>query len=186
MNNLAQKIEAILFFKGDPVSIKKLEEILKVSKEEITTAILELKNNLNERGIILLEKEGEITLGTNPEFSTLIENLQKEELNKELSKASLETLSVVLYKNGVTRAEIDYIRGVNSSFTLRMLSIRGLVEKTTDPKDNRRYIYKPTFELLSYLGVKSVQELPEYNETNHNLNEVSVKMEEEMKEDLEE
>ncbi len=184
--DLSKKIEAILFFKGEPVSYKKLEEILKVSKEEITTAILELKSNLNERGVVLLEKQDEITLGTNPEFSGMIENLQKEELNKELSKASLETLSVVLYKNGVTRAEIDYIRGVNSSFTLRMLSIRGLVEKTTDPKDNRRYIYKPTFELLSYLGVKSVQELPEYNETNQNLNEVSVKMEEEMEEALEE
>ena len=182
MNNLVQKIEAILFFKGEPVSIKKLGDILKVSKEELGEAIIELNNNLKERGVVLLEKGDEITLGTNPELSSLIENLQKEELNKELSKASLETLSIVLYKNGVTRAEIDYIRGVNSSFTLRMLSIRGLVEKTVDARDNRRYIYKPTFELLSYLGIKNVLELPEYEGTNQNLNEVSVKMEEEMKE----
>ena len=182
MNNLVQKIEAILFFKGEPVSLKKLGEILKVSKEELGEAIIELNNNLKERGVVLLEKGDEVTLGTNPELSSLIEDLQKEELNKELSKASLETLSIVLYKNGVTRAEIDYIRGVNSSFTLRMLSVRGLVEKTVDSKDNRRYIYKPTFELLSYLGVKNVLELPEYVETNQNLNEVSVKMEEEMKE----
>jgi segregation and condensation protein B len=129
-----------------------------------------------------MEKGDEITLGTNPEFSKLIEHLQKEELKKDLSKASLETLSVVLYKNSVTRAEIDYIRGVNSSFTLRMLSIRGLVEKSLDPKDNRRYIYKPTFELLSFMGVKNVEELPEYKEINENLVETSAKMEEEMKE----
>ena len=148
---LKQKIEAILFFKGEPISIKRLGEILKASKEEIGEAIIDLNNDLRERGIVLMEKGDEINLGTNPEFSTLIEHLQKEELNKELSKASLETLSIVLYKNSVTRAEIDYIRGVNSSFTLRMLSIRGLVEKTTDPKDNRRYIYKPTFDLLSYM-----------------------------------
>jgi chromosome segregation and condensation protein ScpB len=68
----------------------------------------------------------------------------------------------VLYKNGVSRAEIDYIRGVNSSFTLRALSVRGLVERLNDPTDNRRYIYRPSFELLSYLGIKSVAELPEY------------------------
>ena len=180
--NLAQKIEAILFFKGEPISIKRLGEILKVSKEEIGEAIIELNNNLAGRGVVLLEKNDEITLGTNPELSHLIEHLQKEELNKELSKASLETLSIVLYKNGVTRAEIDYIRGVNSSFTLRMLSVRGLVEKTLDPKDNRRFIYKPSFDLLSYMGVKNVQELPEYQETNNNLNEVATQMAEEMKE----
>ncbi|KKR79438.1 MAG: Segregation and condensation protein B, partial [Candidatus Nomurabacteria bacterium GW2011_GWA2_40_9] len=88
--------------------------------------------------------------------------LQKEELNKDLSKSSLETLSVILYKNGVNRREIDYIRGVNSSFTLRALSVRGLVERVLDPADSRRYVYKPTFELLSFMGIKSVEELPDY------------------------
>ena len=139
--NLEQKIEAILFFKGEPVSLKKLAEILKVSKEEIEQAILILKNSFENRGVVLIQNDDEITLGTSPELSNLIENLQKEELNKDLSKASLETLSIVLYKNGVTRAEIDYIRGVNSSFTLRALSVRGLVEKTVDTNVNRRFVY---------------------------------------------
>ena len=147
--NLEQKIEAILFFKGEPVSRKKLSEILKVGQTEINEGIEKLKENLQNRGVALLEKDnparnashsdagGEITLGTTPELSGLIQDLQKEELNKDLSKASLETLSIILYKNGATRAEIDYIRGVNSSFTLRALSVRGLVEKTTDLKDNQ-------------------------------------------------
>ena len=164
--NLEQKIEAILFFKGEPISIKKLGGILKVSEDEVKEAVFNLKNNLANRGIMLLEKGDEVTLGTAPELSDLIENLQKEELNKELSKASLETLSIVLYKNGASRGEIDYIRGVNSSFTLRALSIRGLVEKTTDPKDSRRIIYKPSFDLLSFMGVKSVEELPDWQEVN--------------------
>ena len=154
MSNLENKIEAILFFKGEPVSMKRLEDILKVSKNEIKDAIFNLKNNLENRGIVLLEKDEEITLGTAPELSKLIEDLQKEELNKDLSKASLETLSIVLYKNGATRAEIDYIRGVNSSFTLRALSVRWLIEKTVDPKDNRRFIYKPSFDTLSFMGIK--------------------------------
>ncbi|MEK7471352.1 MAG: SMC-Scp complex subunit ScpB [Patescibacteria group bacterium] len=168
--NLEQKVEAILFFKGEPVSLKKFQDILKVSKEEIQTAILNLKENLQNRGVALIENNNEITLGTAPEHSKLIEDLQKEELNKELSKASLETLSIILYKNGVSRAEIDYIRGVNSSFTLRALSIRGLIEKTTDVKDSRKYIYKPSFDLLSFMGVKSVEELPDYGEVNNSIN----------------
>ena len=83
MNNLEQKIEAILFFKGEPVSLKKLTNILKVSEQEIKDAIFNLKENLQNRGIVLLEKDDEITLGTAPELSEMIENLQKEELSKE-------------------------------------------------------------------------------------------------------
>lgn len=182
---LEQKIEAILFFKGEPVSRKKLSSILEVGQIEINEAIEKLKQNLENRGLILQEKDDEITLGTNPEISTTIEKLQKEELNKELSKASLETLSIVLYKNGVSRSLIDYIRGVNSSFTLRALSIRGLVEKSIDPEDNRRYIYKPTFELLSFMGVKSVEELPDYQSVKESIDKAKENLEEEIKNEAE-
>lgn len=178
---IESKIEAILFWKGEPMSRKKLGEVLKVKEEEITEVIEKLKMNLKERGIALIEKGEEIMLGTAPELSDLIENLQKEELNKDLSKASLETLSIVLYKNGVSRAEIDYIRGVNSSFTLRALSVRGLIERTEDPKDHRRFIYKPSFELLSYMGIKSVEELPDYGEVSSSIDVAAKSLEEESK-----
>ncbi|OGI67591.1 hypothetical protein A2823_03045 [Candidatus Nomurabacteria bacterium RIFCSPHIGHO2_01_FULL_41_91] len=192
MINLESKIEAILFFKGEPVSRKKLSEILsssvkasdgqgRIGQLEINEAIEKLKENLKDRGIVLLEKDDEITLGTAPELSKLIEDLQKEELNKELSKASLETLSIILYKNGVSRAEIDYIRGVNSSFTLRALSVRGLIEKTIDTKDNRRYIYKPSFDTLSFMGIKSAEELPDYREVNNSIQVAAKNLEEENK-----
>ena len=170
MASLESKIEAVLFWTGEPMSLKKLSGILQVSIDEIKNGIEKLKESLSGRGIVLLENGDEITLGTMPELSKLFENLQKEEINKELSKASLETLSIVIYKNGASRAEIDYIRGVNSSFTLRALSVRGLIDKTIDAKDSRRYIYKPSFELLSFLGVKNVQELPEFNEISQSLN----------------
>lgn len=182
-NNLENKIEAILFFKGEPVSFKKLADILKVSESEIKDAVFNLKNNLQNRGVVLMEKDSEVTLGTAPEQTKLIEYLQKEELNKELSKASLETLSIVLYKNGASRTEIDYIRGVNSSFTLRALSVRGLVEKNIDPNDNRRYIYKPSFELLSFMGASSVEELPDWGILNNSVETASREMEESIKEE---
>lgn len=171
--NIEQKIEAVLFWKGEPMSRKKLSEVLKVELVEISEAVLKLKESLQNRGVALIEKGDDLMLGTAPEMSELIENLQKEELNKDLSKAALETLSIVLYKNGASRSEIDYIRGVNSSFTIRALSVRGLVEKTTDPKDSRRFIYKPTFELLSFMGVKSVEELPEYGNVNKEIEGVA-------------
>ncbi len=178
---LQQKIEAILFWRGEPISRKKLSEVLKVGQQELNQGLDSLKENLKGRGIVLQEKDNEVSLGTAPEVSDLIENLQKEELNKELSKASLETLSIILYKNGVNRSTIDYIRGVNSSFTLRNLSIRGLIEKSLDPEDSRRYIYKPTFELLSFLGIKSVEELPDYESVKNSVESAIGDFKEEMK-----
>ena len=170
------------------MSRKKLAEILsssakasegqgKLSVAEINQAIEKLKENLQDRGVVLLETEDEVTLGTSPELSRLIEDLQKEELNKDLSKASLETLSIILYKNSASRAEIDYVRGVNSSFILRALSVRGLVERTMDPKDNRRYIYKPSFDLLSFMGIKSVTDLPDYAEVNDSIKNAAQSLE---------
>ena len=174
---LESKIEAILFWKGEPMSRKKLAEILKVGAKEINDALEKIKENLRDRGVVLLETEDEVTLGTSPELSRLIEDLQKEELNKDLSKASLETLSIILYKNSASRAEIDYVRGVNSSFILRALSVRGLVERTMDPKDNRRYIYKPSFDLLSFMGIKSVTDLPDYAEVNDSIKNAAQSLE---------
>jgi segregation and condensation protein B len=182
--NIEQKIEAILFFKGEPMSRKKLSEFLGVGQVEINESLEKLKENLKDRGIVLLEKENEITLGTHSELSDIIEKLQKEELNKELSKANLETLSIILYKNGVSRSLIDYIRGVNSSFTLRALSIRGLIERSVDPEDNRRFIYKPTFELLSFMGVKSVEELPDYNTVNSSIEVASQNLTQELEDEI--
>ncbi len=180
--NLESKIEAILFWKGEPILKKRLGEILKADEAEVNSGLEKLKDNLKERGVVLLENDGKLTLGTSPQLSDLIENLQKEELNKALSKASLETLSIVLYRNGVSRTEIDYIRGVNSSFTLRALSVRGLVERIPDPKDSRRFIYKPSFELLSFMGVKSVKELPDYSEISNSINIAAKSFEEESQE----
>ncbi len=160
---LEAKIEAILFWKGEPITIKKLSTFLSASEEEIKAALVELENNLKERGIVLIKKDDEVMLGTSPEMGTLIEDLVKEELTKDLGKAGLETLSIVLYKGPIRRSQIDYIRGVNSNFILRNLLIRGLVEKISDPKDQRSFLYRPTFELLTYLGLSKTEDLPEYN-----------------------
>ena len=180
--SLDAKIEALLFFKGEPLSIKEVAKHLKTKESAIDEALKTLEANLEGRGLVLVHKDNKLMLGTAKEVGPLLEDLKKEELSKELSKASLETLSVILYKDGVTRSEIDYIRGVNSSFILRSLLIRGLVERKTHSTDSRKYIYKPAIELLQYLGVSKIEELPEYSSVRENLNE-SVEEIEEIKEE---
>lgn len=160
----ASKIEALLFMSGEPISKARLLTLLKISIEELDGAIAELTQTLEGRGIVLVHSHDALSLGTSQEASEIIAALKKEELEKELSKASLETLSIILYKNGATRNEIDYIRGVNSSFILRNLAIRGLVEKTENPNDKRTFIYKPTIALLGYLGITNVTDLPNFSE----------------------
>jgi len=176
---LDQKIEAILFMKGEPMTHKKLSELCDASKDEIEVALRDFEAKLQDRGLTLIHKEGSVMLGTNPELGSMLENMRKEELSRELSKASLETIAVILYKEGATRADIDYIRGVNSSFILRNLLVRGLVEKITDPTDSRRYLYKQSYDLMSYLGLSKLSELPEFENMKIILNKNAREAEEE-------
>ncbi len=163
MLTLDSQIEAILFLKAEPMSKKALAKILEKDTEEINSALSLLEERLETRGITLLFKDENIMLVTNPEMSNTIEAIMKEELSRDLGKAGLETLSIILYKAPITRVEIDYLRGVNSNFILRNLLIRGLVEKISNPKDQRSYLYKPSFQLLSFLGISKVKDLPEYD-----------------------
>lgn len=160
--NLEQKIEGLLFYKGEGMTIKKIAEILGVSVDEVNSALEILQNNLSGRGVAIIRNGDEVMMSVAKELSSFIESMRKDEITKELSKATLETLSIVLYKNGVTRSEIDYIRGVNSSFILRNLLIRGLINKESDSKDIRRMLYKPTLDTLSYMGVTRIEDLPDY------------------------
>lgn len=160
---LSAKIEGLLFYKGEDLSVKKISELLNVSVEEIEEALKKLEQTLLDRGLVLLRKDENVTLAVNSELGSLIESIHKDEITKELTKSSLETLSIILYKNGATRGEIDYIRGVNSSFILRNLLVRGLIEKIVDPKDSRRFIYRPTFDSLSFMGITSINDLPNYD-----------------------
>lgn len=162
MTNLSNQIEALLFWKSEPVSLKELSKMLSVEEEKINEALLELEKNLENRGIVLVKKDESVYLATSSESSELIKKITKEEESAELGKASLETLSIVLYKSPIRRSDIDYIRGVNSSFILRNLLVRGLVDKKTDPKDSRTFVYSPSFELLAHLGVTEVSNLPDF------------------------
>jgi segregation and condensation protein B len=160
-NPLEIKIEAILFFQGEPLSFKRLAEYTDSNIEDVKGVILNLKNKLSERGIVIIENKNEVSLGTSPKVSSLIEKITKEELAKDIGKASLETLAIIFYKGQASKREIDYIRGVNSGFILRNLLIRGLVSREEESGE-RGFIYKPTIELLAHMGIEKVEEMPEF------------------------
>lgn len=168
-NSLEKQIEAVLFWKGEPISVKKLSQALEKTEEEIKEALTNLENNLLNRGIVLMYKDDEVTLGTSKEVSNIIEKLTKDELMRDLGKAGLETLSIIIYQGPISRAEIDYIRGVQSNFIIRNLMIRGLIEKVPNPKDQRSFLYKPTFEMLSFMGVSKIEDMPNYTEARNEI-----------------
>lgn len=168
---LANLIEAILFYQAEPLKVVRLASLTKKNEGEVRDALKVLEEKLSDTGLRLLTNGEEVTLGTSPDAGATIEAITKEELSKELSKASLETLAIVLYKGPVTRAEIDYIRGVNSTFILRNLLIRGLVEKVDNPLDQRSFLYKPTFSLLEHMGVTKIEDLPGYSQSQAALSE---------------
>ena len=169
--NLEAQIEAILFWKAEPVSVKTLAQILGKNEVEIGEALNNLETALVGRGLRLVRKDDEVMLGTAPEVGELIEKLTREELSRDIGKAGLETLAVIIYQGPVSRAQIDYVRGVNSSFIVRHLLVRGLVEKVPNPEDARSFLYRPTFDLLSHLGISKLEEAPDYGAVKQKLNE---------------
>jgi segregation and condensation protein B len=167
--SLEAQIEAILFWKAESLSIKKIAHILDKREEEIKQAIVKLHESLSGRGLTLIEIDDEVTLGTSKQAFELIESLQKEELSKDLGKAGLETLSIILYQGPISRTDIDYIRGVNSQFILRNLLIRGLIERIDNPHDQRGFLYKPSLELFSFLGISKKEEVPDFDTVKNDI-----------------
>jgi len=164
---MEDKIEALLFALGRPLSRTDFQKMLGATGAEVESA---LKNLADKKGGVVLVDDGkEVELRTASGSAALVERIRKEEHARDIGKAGLEALSAVLYRGPLTRSEIDFIRGVNSSQTLRTLTLRGLVRKVQNPKDERSFLYEPTTELLSELGVVRAQELPDYAEVRSKL-----------------
>lgn len=163
MDNLEKQIETLLFVSGEGMAITKLADVLGKKDFEIESSINLLKDHLEKNHYLSLLRDGDrISLVTRKEASKIVEEFAKEEFSGELTKAGLETLAVIAYKAPIKRSEIDYIRGVNSSFMLRNLLIRGLIERVRDTKDQRSYVYRVSADFLKFLGLTSISDLPDY------------------------
>lgn len=164
--NAKSIIESLLFVYGEPISLKKIGKILGLSQEAVIKNFKELNEDYQkeERGLRIIEKGDEIQLVTAPENSSYVQKLIQTDIRQELSPAALETLAIIAYRGPISRAEINDVRGVDSSFLLRRLLLRGLIERVEYPKDRRIYLYKITFEFLKLLGVNKLENLPNYEE----------------------
>ncbi len=160
-------IRALLFTLGRPLSRKELSQKLDISFEQIEEALYRLSQL--QDGIALVDDGVTVELRTAPNTSALIEKVRKEEYTGDIGRAGLETLAAILYRGPLSRSEVDFIRGVNSSYILRTLLVRGLIRKTANPAHARSFLFEPTTELLAHLGLTHSTELPHYQEVKGKL-----------------
>lgn len=163
------QVEALLFTLSRPLSRSELADMLEVEVAQIERAI----STRLASGIALVDDGVELELRTAPEAVAVIEKVRAEEYARDIGRAGLEVLAVIVYRGPLSRSEIDFIRGVNSSQTLRTLVMRGLVRKTTNPK-SRTTLYEPTTEMLAELGATHISDLPDYTAVREKLTTLEV------------
>ena len=171
-NDLQVRIEALLFALGRPLSREELKKQLGANSEALDEALHALVEQARERGIVVVDDGSVVELRIGKEHAALVEKIRQEEYSREVGRAGQETLAAVLYRGPLTRAEIDFIRGVNSTQTLRTLTMRGLLRRIPNPRDERSYLYEPTTELLSQLGVPRAKDLPDYASVREKLSKL--------------
>lgn len=164
-NNLLSRIEALLFVAGDEgMTVKQLAQYIEVEPMDIEAGLSELLSHYNEeemRGITLKQLAGTYQLTTKPEVTDTLKKLIENPTNQVLTAASLEVLAIIAYKQPITRAEVEDLRGVKSERPIAKLVSRALVQEVGRAEGTGRAIlYGTTKEFLNYFGLKNIKELP--------------------------
>lgn len=156
-------LESLLFVAGRPLTARDFAKLLDDVKEaEIDELLTKMVDERAGLGIVLLKNGKEYELATNAKNSTHVKNFLNAELREKLTDATVEVLAIIAYRQPISKAEIEAIRGVNSQYSLRNLLMRGLIEKVNNPSDARSFLYQTTTEFLMHLGLKSSKDLPEF------------------------
>lgn len=156
-------LEAVLFVSDEPLPATVLAQALDVDRLAVESMCEELRNDLEERdsGLVLRNVAGGWRLYTHPDTAPVVEQFVLSSRQARLTKAALETLAIVAYKQPVTRHQVSGIRGVNSDGVLRALSDRGLVEEAgRDDAPGRPVLFATTPDFLERLGLPSLASLP--------------------------
>lgn len=172
MNNLNKTatLELLLFVTGEEgLELNQLSELSGMSKfacEQQIERLIEKYQADEESALTIIETAGKYKLATKDSFADILKNYAKTPLNQSLSRSALEVLSIIAYKQPITRLEIDQLRGVNSSGALSTLRAYDLVEKTgTLEVVGRPGLYGTTEFFLDYIGINDLSELPEIDES---------------------
>ncbi|WP_121662642.1 SMC-Scp complex subunit ScpB [Metabacillus litoralis] len=157
-------VEALLFASGDEgLSLKQLAMVLELEEQEVMDILSELSDSYKQkkRGIELVEVAGHYQLTTKKEHATYLKKLVESPGNASLSQAALETLAIVAYRQPITRAEIEEVRGVKTERPIQTLVSKILIKEVGRAEGTGRAIlYGTTKEFLEYFGLKSIKELP--------------------------
>ena len=169
MSKLAE-IEALLFVAGeDGLRVRQLAELLSMPPTGVTQSLEKLAEKYQkdeDSSLALLETSNTYKIVTKQDFAELLREYSKAPINQSLSRAALETLSIIAYKQPLTRMEVDEIRGVNSSGAISKLQIFDLIRENGKKEVlGRPNLYVTTDYFLDYMGINSIEELPVVEET---------------------
>lgn len=169
MSKLAE-IEALLFVAGeDGLRVRQLAELLSMPPTGVTQSLEKLAEKYQkdeDSSLALLETSNTYKIVTKQDFAELLREYSKAPVNQSLSRAALETLSIIAYKQPITRMEVDEIRGVNSSGAISKLQIFDLIRENGKKEVlGRPNLYVTTDYFLDYMGINSLEELPIVEET---------------------
>jgi segregation and condensation protein B len=154
-------IESLLFVADEPVQVEALAAVLDISVEQVEAALTDLTLDYEQRGLRLQRKSNRVQLVTAPESSECVRRFLGMELSGRLSAAALETLAIVAFRQPVTRAKVEAVRGVSSDSVLRTLVNYGLIEGLGRlERAGRPIVYGTTFEFLQEFGLSSLDQLP--------------------------
>ncbi|AJD30166.1 SMC-Scp complex subunit ScpB [Clostridium sporogenes] len=169
INEVSQKnkyksiIESLLFMSGEPINIKDLATILNCKQDKVSLLLNEMKNNYSskDRGIKILIYNKTVQLVTKPENSIYVEKLLKTNVRQSLSQAALETLSIIAYKQPITRVAIDEIRGVKSDRAIYTLLEKNIIKECGRLEvPGKPILYGTTEEFLKFFGLDSIEAIP--------------------------
>lgn len=164
---LPAKIEALLFISPRPLSLNKLAALTATDVEQVEAAVKAISAACegDSRGLRLLRHGQSVQMVSSPDEAKLVADFIKEEQRSELTKPALETLTIIAYRGPIAKVELDTIRGVNCSLIIRNLLIKGLIE-SSEEKRTMTTRYSVTFDFLRWLGLNSVEGLPDYLKLN--------------------
>ena len=173
--SLAAQVEALLFIATEPISSGQLATALETTSTQVENALKELDASFQTRGLRLQRHSGRVQLTTAPETAEAVERFLGLEATTHLSRAALETLSIIAYQQPVTRPQVDSVRGVNSDGVMRSLLNKGLIQEGGRAEGpGRPILYSTTPEFLQHFGLNSLTELPPLEREENGGEEVEV------------
>jgi segregation and condensation protein B len=161
MSELSAALEAILFSSTRPLKLRELQQAVGGDRIAVEEALVELKEALNGRGVMLMRHHDELNLATRPAYASAVRRALRPEVSGKLSPAAYETLAIVAYQQPVPRARIEEVRGVNCESVLTNLELRDLITEVgrgTGPGLPK--LYGTTMRFLQVMGLESLDHLP--------------------------